>query len=298
MQAIYQIIYHSGVNRVLRNVNKALLPVLPPQVRLPPSGVVTVRSAEGKVMRLKTNQTNYPAFLVFWNGYLNFEYTNIFVRLIKKVRVFYDVGANIGYYSLLAAMENDAVRVVGFEPASGPLHYYRENVRLNGYQNIRVESIALSHQRGEIVFHEVKNTKYRYLTHNLAGESNAGSKTTQRNFVPTPVPTTTLDQYVAGAGETTIDLIKLDTEGTEHLILEHATRVLEQMQPIVICETLFNMIEAPLEQLFKAYGYEFYNHTEPGLIRVDSIIRREDDGVRNCFFVPPGKRHLIEEFIQ
>ena len=297
MQLLYQVIYQPEVNKMLRTVNKALRPILPARVKLPPSGRVDVRNAAGKVMWLKTNQTNYPVFLVFWNGYLNFEYTAIFIQLIKKVSVFYDVGANIGYYSLLAAMENESVQVVGFEPASGPLFYYHQNVRLNGYRNIKVESLALSHQRGEIVFHEAQNTKYRYLTHNLGGESNAGSKTTEQDFIPHPVKTTTLDQYVADTKEAAIDLIKLDTEGTEHLILEHATQVLKQMQPIVICETLFNRIEAPLERLFEAYEYEFYNHTERGLVRVDTLLRKEDNGVRNCFFVPPGKRHLIEEFI-
>ena len=295
MQLFYRFIYSPGVNRFLRNLNKKLYPVVP--VRIPVAGTIALRNTEGNTVRIKTNQTNYPIFLVFWEGYLNFEYTDIFVRLIKKVNVFYDIGANIGYYSLLAAVENPSVRVVGFEPAAGPLFYYRENVRLNNYRNIKVEPLALSHQEGEITFYEIKNDKYHYLPHNLAGEGNAGSKTTQRNFVPHPVKTTTLDRYVAHAKETTLDLIKLDTEGTEHLILEHAPQVLTHLQPIVICETLFNVIEAPLEALFGAYGYEFYNHTEQGLVLVDSIRRTQDDGVRNCFFVPPGKRHLIEEFI-
>ena len=296
-QLFYRIIYHKTVNRVLRNVNKAVSPIFK-QVRLPPSGIVRIRVREGKTIKLKTNQTNYLTHLLFWEGYQNFEYTEIFVRLIKKVDIFYDVGANIGYYSLLAESENARVKVVGFEPATGPLHYFRENVSINNCQNIRVEPLALSHQQGEITFYEVKNEKYRYLAHNLTGEGNAGSKTTQRNFVPNPVKTTTLDQYVADVREANIDLIKLDTEGTEHLILNHATRVLDQMKPIIICETLFNVIEAELEQLFGKHGYEFYNHTESGLTKVETIVRNVDDGVRNCFFVHPSRYHLIEEFVR
>ncbi len=269
-----------------------------PNVQLPPSGVVTIQNDKGRTLKLKTNQTNYLTHLLFWEGYQNLEYTKIFVQLIKKTDVFYDVGANIGYYSLLAELENTQVRVVGFEPATGPLFYFKENVRINNCQNIRVEPLALSHQQGEITFYEVKNKKYRYLAHNLTGEGNAGSKTTQRNFVPNTVKTTTLDQYVADTGEINIDLIKLDTEGTEHLILAHATRVLDRMKPIVICETLFNVIEAELEQIFKEHGYEFYNHIENGLTKVKTIVRDVDDGVRNCFFVHPSRYHLVEEFVQ
>lgn len=295
-QLIYRFIYQPSVNKALRTISRAIRPVVP-HVQLPPSGIVTIQNDEGKTLKLKTNQTNYPTHLIFWEGYLNFEYTEIFIRLIKKVSVFYDVGANIGYYSLLAELENTSIKVVGFEPATGPLFYFRENVRINNCQNIRVESLALSHQQGEITFYEVKNEKYRYLTHNLTGEGNAGSKTTQRNFVPNPVKTTTLDQYVSDVEEANIDLIKLDTEGTEYLILSHAAQVLDQMKPIIICETLFNVIEAELEQLFKTHGYEFYNHTENGLIKVETIVRNVDDGVRNCFFVHPSRYHLIKEFV-
>jgi FkbM family methyltransferase len=297
-QIFYQIIYHPHVNKALRNINKAMLLVLPHQFKLHPSGVVRVKNALGKVLKIKTNQTNYPTFLIFWNGYLNFEYTSIFTTLIKKVGVFYDVGANIGYYSLLAEAENNQIKVVGFEPATGPLFYFRENVRINNYQRIRVEPLALSHQQGEITFYEVKNMKYKYLKHNLVGEGNAGSKTIQRNFVTTKVKTTTLDQYIAEVGEDSIDLIKLDTEGTEHLILNHATSVLTQMKPIVICETLFNTIEAELERIFRKHHYEFYNHSGSGLVKIKSIVRQEDNGVRNCFFVHPSRYSLIEEFVQ
>ena len=82
----------------------------------------------------------------------------------------------------------------------------------------------------------------------------------------------------------------MDTEGTEHFfILENAKLVLNQMKPIVICETLFETIEQDLEQIMQSFGYEFYNHTSNGLVQALSIVREKDDGVRNCFFVHPEK---------
>lgn len=266
-------------------------------MKLPPSGVLTITNEEGKKIQLKTNQTSYLSRLIFWEGYLHFEYTAIFIKLIKRINVFYDVGSNIGYYSLLAAMENPEIKIVAFEPATGPQHYLKENVELNKFKNISVEHLALSEKTGDLTFFEVKNKKYTYLEHNLAGEGNAGSKTTGRNFVPTTVKSKTFDEYVTDVNETRIDLVKMDTEGTEHFILEHAQIVLEKMKPIVICETLFNTIEPQLESLFTKHGYVFFNHTENGLERVETILRDKDDGVRNCFFVHPSKLHLIEEFI-
>jgi FkbM family methyltransferase len=298
IQTFYRIIYNGRINFVLRNINRLLLPLLPWKIKIPPSGVMNLKGTNGRNLKIKTNQTNYLTYLIFWQGsFHRFEYTDIFIRLIKKVNTFYDIGANIGYYSLLAAIENETIRIVGFEPATGPLFYFRENVRINSFINIKVESIALSHKDGEIEFYEIKNNKYKYLEHNLGGESNTGSKTTGRNFVRNKVKTSTLDTYVQLAGEGNIDLIKMDTEGTENLILESSDFVLKEMKPIIICETLFNTIEPELEKIMSSYGYEFYNHIQSGLKKVGTIIRNEDDGVSNCFFVHPDKYHLIEEFV-
>ncbi len=102
------------------------------KIKLPPSGVLKIKNSQGQSIKISTNQTNYLTHLIFWEGgYQSFEYTGIFIKLIRKVRTFYDIGANIGYYSLIGAMENKELKVVGFEPAAGPLFYFRENIRIN-----------------------------------------------------------------------------------------------------------------------------------------------------------------------
>ena len=297
-QLFYRTIYNSQINWILRNINKTVLPLLPKKINLPPSGILRIKNHVGKVLKIRTNQTNYLTKVIFWEGgYENFEYTQIFLKLIKKVSTFYDVGANIGYYSLLAAMENENIKVVGFEPAQGPLHYFNQNVSINKFKNIKVESIALSHSEGEIEFYEIRNKKYKYLKYNLAGESNAGSLTHGRNFEINKVKTSTLDNYVSRNNEANIDLIKIDTEGTENLILENSGHVLKEMKPIIICETLFNVIEKELEEIMLSYGYEFYYPTKKGLEKHATIVRQFDNGNSNCFFVHPERLHLIKEFI-
>src|SRR5690606_37432622 len=117
------------------------------------------------------------------------------------------------------------------------------------------------------------------------------------SFETKKVKTLTLDKYVQLSKEQNIDLIKMDTEGTEHLILGKAAYVLSEWKPVIICETLFNTTESELQKIMASYGYNFFNHVGNGLEKVNTLLREKDNGVRNCFFVHPSKFHLIEEFV-
>ena len=270
-QIIYRVIYSPFINKILRNINKSLK-FLHKKVKLPPSGEIKFTVEKNHIIRLKTNQTNYVTHQIFWEGWKKFEYSELFVDLIKKIDVFYDIGANVGYYSLLAATVNKRIRVVGFEPAYGPLHYFKMNKELNKLMNINIEPIALSNETGKIDFYEQVNYKYHFVKYHLGGEHNAGSKVENGRFITRKVNTETLDNYVKQKEQYPIDLIKIDTEGTENLIFEKSHKVLSEMKPIVICETLFNKIESELEKIFHLYNYNFYNHTDRGLKKVNTII--------------------------
>ncbi|MDG1331124.1 MAG: FkbM family methyltransferase [Crocinitomicaceae bacterium] len=296
-QSLYKFIYSPGVNSFLRGGFKPFKGILPNKYRVHPSGKIKLKVGNTS-LDYYLNQTNYPGHLVYWDGCMSFEYTDVFVKLIPKVNVFLDVGSNLGYYSMLGCMLNKDIEIVAFEPSTGPLHYLKMNVEKNNLKNVKIAPIALSDKKGEITFYEASNKKYQYLKYNLGGEGNTGSKTDSTKFTKNIVPTTTLDAYVQENKIESIDLIKLDTEGTEQTILQHATEVLKNQRPIVICETLFDRIEKDLESIMKSYGYRFFNYYKSvGLVEVDTIVRKEDDGVRDCFFVHPDKLSLIEEFV-
>jgi FkbM family methyltransferase len=271
--------------------------ILPNKIKIPPSGILKLKTDSG-IIKMATNQTSYLTQLLFWNGYKSFEYSEIFEDLSKHINVFLDIGSNIGYYSLIAAKSNPNIIAFAFEPALGPKYFLNKNIALNGFENnIKHIDVALSNKTGSIDFFEVENIKYKYLKYNLAGEGNAGTKTTSRNFVKNTVKATTLKRFVDSENLNQIDLIKIDTEGTEIDILKSGVDVIKQFQPIVICETLFNTIESELDDFFKELEYELYNHTEKGLQKISTIKRDKDDGIRNCFFVPKSKLDLIAKFV-
>lgn len=296
-QIFYKLIYQKHINYVLRNINYAFKFNIPKKIRIPPSGIINIRTNSGKI-KIATNQTSYLTQLLFWNGYKNFEYSDIFEKLSRNIDTFLDIGSNIGYYSLIAAKSNPKIKVFAFEPAIGPKHFLQKNIQLNNCQNkIKAIDFALSNQVGEIDFYEVESLKYKNLKYNLAGEGNAGTKTTSRNFIKNTVTATTLENFILNEKLTSIDLIKIDTEGTEIDILNSGKEIIKSFEPIIICETLYNTIEVKLDEYFTELGYEFFNHTEKGLENVSTVKRDYDTGVRNCFFVPKSKLGLISSYI-
>lgn len=297
MQLAYKFIYNYQVNYFLRNINFCLKSFFK-GIKIPPSGILKLKTDSG-LIKIATNQTSYLTQLLFWNGYKDFEYSELFENLSKDIDTFLDIGSNIGYYSLLGVKSNPHMKVFAFEPANGPKHYLNKNIVLNNFSSqIKSIDLALSNTIGNIDFYEVESLKYKYIKYNLAGEGNAGTKTTSRNFIKNTVKADTLDNFAKSNSINKIDLIKIDTEGTEVDILSSGKNLIINSQPIIICETLFNTIEEELESFFKELDYELYNHTELGLTKVKTIKRPLDDGVRNCFFVPKSKSHLISKFIQ
>jgi FkbM family methyltransferase len=197
---------------------------------------------------------------------------------------------------LLAARANPAIRVYSFEPARGPLHYLKMNRFLNHLEHqVSIFAVALSNTSGNLEFLEIQNP-LQHTHYNLGG---AGKLLTEKdlgiNRVSVLVPAETADVFFKALSPP--DLIKMDTEGTENLILEGARELINTYKPIIICETLFGVIERELEEIMKAHGFGFYNFLDGRLVKTDSLLRQTDNGVSDCFFVHPEKEHLIREFI-
>jgi FkbM family methyltransferase len=296
MRLIYSIIYNPAINWLLRNISYILSPVLSEKIKIHPSGTIKIKVESHNPIKIKANQTSYVARQLFWNGSQNYEYTPIFIKLIKKVDTFFDIGSSIGYYSILGATVNDRLSVQAFEPSTGSMFYLTENVRINQLgERIKLNALALSDKSGKIDFYEIRNRKYPSIF-NLSGEHNVGTKP---NLISgkTSIESDTLDNFVKNHVVKNVDLIKLDTEGCEDAILLQAKETIDKYKPIIICEVLFNRIEATLEKIMLGHNYEFYNHIGDQLQKAEKLTRTEDDGIRNCFFVHPSKKHLIEEFV-
>jgi len=160
--------------------------------------------------------------------------------------LFLDVGANIGYYSLVAAqLVGPAGAVHAFEPSSGIRAKLEDNLRLNGLTNVQVHGEAVSDRRGEVTFYESSWELNQGISSLLPGDSRS---------IVTTVTSTTLDDLTAQLGGRAIDLIKMDIEGAEPFAIQGGQRLFSgPSAPNLIFEAADL---APLERLLVPLGYQ------------------------------------------
>lgn len=163
------------------------------------------------------------------------ELCEIFDEKIKQDFVCLDVGANIGYTSLLMAkLAGDGGKIIAFEPLPENYNVLKKNVALNTYQNIICENLALSNN--------ISTEKFIYRSENLtAGGSIVSEKPIglANTYQEISVQTITLDRYVEKNNIDRIDFIKIDVEGAEGLVIEGMKKLLIEQNPIVLLEPHF-----------------------------------------------------------
>lgn len=266
-------IYRPLPNCLVRTALKLFAPWLPDAWRVAVHGPIRVRLPEGTDIVMDCNPTSNLARLLFWGGYTGFEYPLIalYTMLARRADVIVDVGANIGYYSLVAAAVNPSARIFSFEPLPAAFRYLVHNVALNGFATITPERIALADENGRATFYAARKKKYDAIADHLVATGGFNQAHAAHSGRPAPfeVEVQTLDHYAATVIQQPVDLLKLDTETTEHMVLAGAEHVLRTHRPTVLCEVLPGAIEAELEAIFRRFDYVSFRAAPEGIQRVD-----------------------------
>jgi len=297
MQTVYRILYHPCINKAILAILK-LFPKLPKSLKIPPSGIINIALKSGKSLKLATNQTCSVTREVFWNGSSSYEYTDIFEHLFERCDCFFDVGANIGYYAVMAGVVNKNLKTYAFEPSPGPFAYLKQNIEINHLNNVFGFELALSNENGSFSFQAAINSKYTYLKHNSLGGS-GHLQVTREDESPfiVHVEAQTLDFFVNKHKVKNIDLIKLDVEEAEHLVLLGATSVLSTMRPIVVCEVFSSEMMTQLSTFWNEDDYAVFLFSDYRLKATSFADCNDIKKIENYFFVPKEKIEWIKKFI-
>jgi len=167
-------------------------------------------------------------------------------QCLRPGMIFYDIGANIGFFSLLAArIVGEDGRVIAFEPDPEIAARLREHVTRNGFRAISVEEKAVWSESSMVFFARTdpRTSPDRGLGHIVA---NCTSDTIQVSAV-------TMDEYVETVPAP--DFVKCDVEGAEVEVFRGAQRLLTEKRPGVLCEMHGDGDQRQLLEMFARFGY-------------------------------------------
>lgn len=201
--------------------------------------------------------------------------TRLFASRLRRGMTVIDVGANVGYYSLLAASRVGHNGVVyAFEPSPYAVDRLATTVRRNGIDQIVVVNAGLS---------------------DLSGSVDLFLPATPGNHTPTMVPhgsghpvrvsVSTLDLFCAEREVARIDLLKIDVEGLEPNVIRGADALLRERRiGGILCE--FNTVwlaeqgtnSDELYSLIRGYGYRESGTRYRGDIQLQNLVFEPDSG--------------------
>ena len=151
------------------------------------------------------------------------EIRDLLHGLIRPGMTVFDVGAHVGYYTLMAArLVGPSGRVYAFEAEPENYAILKKNVELNGYKNVTCIPKAVSNQSGLLTLYVSSQGNDR---NTIINDPRAISLGTKRE-----VPAITLDEFAASIGWSQVDVIKMDVEGAEPMALAGMSRLLDRSQ--------------------------------------------------------------------
>lgn len=268
------------VNRALRSGLRPLARWLPGErlMRVPVVGTVRTRLPSGAVMQMRSDGRDHVAAALYWRGLEGWEPETftLFARLLESVETFYDVGASSGVFSLFAALERRSRRVFAFEPSPAMAAACAANLALNQVANVtRIEAAVCEHD-GTVDLFVPPGESLPFGASTLASFREQGTRVT--------VPALRLDTFTRQQAIARVDLVKLDTEGTEPVVLAGARAMLERDEPWILCEVLHGLTETGLHQELDRLGYRYFAVTSRGPERRERIVGDPAYRDRNWLF--------------
>jgi len=156
-----------------------------------------------------------------WEDYT----TDVVNRLVKPNDYVLDIGANIGYFSVIfSKLVGENGKVFAFEPTSDYLKTLKLNLAANNISHCEVLPYGLSNKEQELEI---------YLNvHSATLHDPLKNEITPKEIIKLD----TLDNFITKNKIDKIDFIKIDVDGHEPLILEGAWETLEKYKPIILLE--------------------------------------------------------------
>ena len=151
----------------------------------------------------------------------------IFKEVAKSCQVFFDVGANIGYFSFLVKQLSPRAQIYSFEPLPQNIDAFKINRDINQFSLMELNEVCIADEEGETEFLIPPPAESGWGR--MAHRDLFSGKKIKR-------PVITLDGFCRRRNISRVDLIKIDVEGYEFKVLKGAMEMIEKYRPKVCIE--------------------------------------------------------------
>jgi len=205
---------------------------------------------------------------------------------IKEGDTVVDVGANIGYYTILfSKLVGDMGRVFAFEPDPVNFAILKKNIALNNCANVVLEQKAVSNKSGKLTL---------YINDENRGDHRIYDSGDERKTVEIEV--TRLDDYV----KSPINFLKMDVQGAEIFVLEGAEQTLQKSKTLKIFSEFWptaikEALREPMDffSILKNAGFSFFdiNYAKKAVLHIENTDvfttshSAKNDGGANIFAI-------------
>jgi FkbM family methyltransferase len=194
-----------------------------------PGGLTEISIAAGNLAGFKM-VLNLQTEKDYWLGTYEAELQAVLRELVQQGMVLYDIGANIGYISLMMArLSGKGGKIFSFEALPANLRRLKENISLN-----EMESVIQIHPKAVIdMTHPV-----RFLAHSSTsmGKAAGSAGRAEEYDQVIIVEGLALDDFVYRQKQPSPHIIKMDIEGGEVLAVKGMKRLLKERKPILLIE--------------------------------------------------------------
>ena len=256
------------------------------EVAINEEGVIfQLREPDLKLWCTQHDQRHVAIASLNFRGYESDE-ARMVLRLAKVCETIFDIGANVGFYSIALAKRFPDSTIMAFEPIPATYRELERNLALNSINNVRTFCLGLSDRSCDAPF---------FFDPSVSGAASGaplGSEFAETESLTCPVET--LDAFIARVGATP-DFIKCDVEGGELAVFRGGAKLFERAKPIIFTEMLrkwsarFGYHPNEIIEFFRNFGYECFVPSG-GLLK--PFLEMNDQTVETNFFFLHGQRHL------
>lgn len=253
------------------------------EMRITAEGVVATMKHSGiRMLCDPADKRIIPIEILNFGSFERQELDIVEQLLVSEATVF-DIGANVGWYSLNLAKAFSGLRIHAFEPIPATFAILQRNIELNDTDNVVVHGFGFSDRTQTIPF---------YFYPACSGNASSANVSGQASVQVLACPVCRLDDFIAERGER-VDFIKCDVEGAELLVFQGAVKTLQRDKPVIFTEMLrkwaakFGYHPNEIIRLLRTLGYRCFIARNGGLWEFESM--GEHTNETNFFFLHADK---------